>query len=69
MLQRKIEATIEAHLKSNSKKILLVDGARQVGKTYIIRYVGQSQSISLVFSNSEKSSSFSAPVYFTQDMP
>ena len=41
MLQRKIEATIEAHLKSNSKKILLVDGARQVGKTYIIRYVGQ----------------------------
>lgn len=32
---------IEAHLKSNSKKILLVDGARQVGKTYIIRHVGQ----------------------------
>jgi hypothetical protein len=28
-------------LKSDSKKILLVDGARQVGKTYLIRYVGQ----------------------------
>ena len=41
MLQRKIEATIEAHLKSNSKKILLIDGARQVGKTYIIRHLGQ----------------------------
>lgn len=41
MLYRKIEALIEAHLKSNSKKILLIDGARQVGKTYIIRYVGQ----------------------------
>ena len=41
MLFRKIEALIEAHLKSNSKKILLIDGARQVGKTYIIRYVGQ----------------------------
>ena len=41
MLYRKIEAVIEAHLKSNSKKILLVDGARQVGKTYIIRHVGQ----------------------------
>ena len=41
MLFRKIEATIEAHLKANSKKILLIDGARQVGKTYIIRHVGQ----------------------------
>ena len=41
MLYRKIEALIEEHLKSNSKKILLIDGARQVGKTYIIRHVGQ----------------------------
>ena len=40
MLYRKIETLIEAHLKSGSKKILLIDGARQVGKTYIIRYVG-----------------------------
>ena len=40
MLYRKIEALIEEHLKSRSKKILLIDGARQVGKTYIIRYVG-----------------------------
>ena len=41
MLFRKIETLIEDHLKSNSKKILLIDGARQVGKTYIIRHVGQ----------------------------
>lgn len=41
MLYRKIESIIEEHLKSNSKKILLIDGARQVGKTYIIRHVGQ----------------------------
>lgn len=41
MLYRKIEASIESHFKSNSKKILLIDGARQVGKTYIIRHVGQ----------------------------
>lgn len=41
MLFRKIESLIEAHLKSDTKKILLIDGARQVGKTYIIRYVGQ----------------------------
>lgn len=41
MLYRKIEATIEEHLTSNSNKILLVDGARQVGKTYIIRHTGE----------------------------
>ena len=41
MLFRKISALIEEHLKSDTKKILLIDGARQVGKTYIIRYVGQ----------------------------
>ena len=41
MLFRKIETVIEEHLKSDSKKILLIDGARQVGKTYIIRYVGK----------------------------
>ncbi len=40
MLYRKIESLIEAHLKSESKRILLIDGARQVGKTYIIRHVG-----------------------------
>lgn len=41
MLYRKIELLIEEHLKSDSQKILLIDGARQVGKTYIVRYVGQ----------------------------
>ena len=41
MLFRKIEALIESHLKSKSNRILLIDGARQVGKTYIIRHVGK----------------------------
>ncbi len=41
MLYRKIEGLIEEHLKSDSPKILLIDGARQVGKTYIIRHVGK----------------------------
>lgn len=41
MLYRKIERLIAEHLQSGSKKILLVDGARQVGKTYIIRHAGQ----------------------------
>ena len=41
MLYRKIENEINKHLTSNSPKILLVDGARQVGNTYIIRYTGK----------------------------
>lgn len=41
MLKRKIADLIEQHLKSDSGRILLIDGARQVGKTYIIRYVGK----------------------------
>ena len=38
MLQRKIEKPITKWIK-DSKKALLIDGARQVGKTYIIRKV------------------------------
>ncbi|MCD7847162.1 MAG: AAA family ATPase [Oscillospiraceae bacterium] len=41
MLTRKIEKVIREHLLGNSGKILLIDGARQVGKTYIIRHVGR----------------------------
>ena len=41
MLKRKIAELIEQHLKSGSERILLIDGARQVGKTYIIRHVGK----------------------------
>ncbi len=37
MLRRKIEARIVAHLRS-SDKILVVTGARQVGKSYIVRH-------------------------------
>jgi signal transduction histidine kinase/DNA-binding response OmpR family regulator len=41
MLFRKIEAYIANHLQSGSDKILVVDGARQIGKSYIIREVGK----------------------------
>lgn len=41
MLYRKIEGLIEKHFQSDSQRILLIDGARQVGKTYIIRHVGK----------------------------
>lgn len=41
MLQRKIENYIVNHFQSHSDKILIIDGARQIGKSYIIRHVGQ----------------------------
>lgn len=37
MLFRKIEKDIEEYFNSNSNKILIIDGARQIGKSYIIR--------------------------------
>ena len=41
MLKRKIEKIITEYLKSDSNKIMIIDGARQVGKSFIIRYVGK----------------------------
>ena len=41
MLVRKIQPYIESYLRSDSNKVLIIDGARQIGKTYIIRHVGQ----------------------------
>ncbi len=41
MLFRKIQSVIEAYMRNPGNKILLVDGARQVGKTYIIRDSGK----------------------------
>lgn len=40
MLYRKIASKIESFLKSGKKRMLVVSGARQVGKSYIIREVG-----------------------------
>ena len=41
MLYRKIAKRIEDYFTSNSNRMLLVNGARQIGKSYIIRMVGQ----------------------------
>lgn len=41
MLYRKISRLIESHLRSRDKRILIIDGAKQVGKTFIIRATGQ----------------------------
>ena len=40
MLYRKIQQRIVEYLNSDSNKIMIIDGARQIGKSYIIRYVG-----------------------------
>ena len=41
MLYRKIGNRIEEYLSSGSDRMLLIDGARQIGKSYIIRYIGE----------------------------
>lgn len=41
MLYRKFTHRIEEFLKDEPKKILLINGARQIGKSYLIRYVGK----------------------------
>ena len=40
MLKRKITRKIEDYFRSGTGKMLVVDGARQIGKSFIIRYVG-----------------------------
>ncbi|MCR4773763.1 MAG: ATP-binding protein [Prevotella sp.] len=41
MLERKFTKFLEHFLMEETDKILLVNGARQIGKSYLIRYVGQ----------------------------
>ncbi len=41
MLFRKIEAYIEDYLKSKNDRILIIEGARQVGKSFVVREVGK----------------------------
>lgn len=41
MLYRKFEKRIEEFFRKEPNKILLVNGARQIGKSYLIRYVGK----------------------------
>lgn len=41
MLYRKITKSIEKYLSSDADRMLLIEGARQIGKSYIIRHVGE----------------------------
>ena len=40
MLERKFTPFLENFLTNEPNKILLVNGARQIGKSYLVRYVG-----------------------------
>ena len=42
MLKRKIQEAIHGYLTADSNKVLVIDGARQIGKSYIIRHEGKS---------------------------
>ncbi len=41
MLRRKIQQTLKEYFSSDRNKILIIDGARQVGKSYIVRHEGR----------------------------
>ena len=41
MLFRKISTRVETYLGSKSNRMLVIDGAQQIGKSYIIRWVGK----------------------------
>lgn len=43
MLERKFTRYLDQFLREENNKILLVNGARQIGKSYLIRYVGRRQ--------------------------
>lgn len=41
IFKRKIESELNIYLKNPDKRIVIVDGARQIGKTYTIRHLGK----------------------------
>lgn len=41
MLYRKIENDIEGYLRPEDDRIMILEGARQIGKSFIIREVGE----------------------------
>lgn len=54
MLYRKITKRIEEYLSSDSDRMLLIDGARQIGKSYIIRHVGKTMFSNYIEINMEE---------------
>lgn len=54
MLFRKIESKIRDYFASNIKEVMLIEGARQIGKSYIVRHVGKSMFENYIEINFEK---------------
>ena len=54
MLYRKITKRIEEYFSSGSDRMLLIDGARQIGKSYIIRWTGQKKFSNYIEINMEE---------------
>jgi len=54
MLKRKISNKIETFLKSGARKMLIIDGARQIGKSFIIRHIGKEMFANYIEINMER---------------
>ena len=71
MLRRKFTDYLEQFLKRGHSKILLVNGARQVGKSFLIRYVGKKMYKSFVEINlkeDKENDKVFADVHSTNDL-
>ena len=55
MLYRKIDAVLDEFSRLNAKEALLIDGARQVGKTFSIRAFGKRHFMHIIASGSDPS--------------
>lgn len=54
MLFRKITRRIEDYFSTPSKRMMMIDGARQIGKSYIIRWVGEKMFANYIEINMEE---------------
>jgi len=71
MLERKFTLFLEHFLMEVPDKILLVNGARQIGKSYLIRYVGQklfSHFVEINLKEDKEGDQVFADVHTTQDL-
>lgn len=70
MLYRKIGNYIKEHLNSQSDKILILEGARQVGKSFIIREIGKKifkNFVEINFSQDEEGAQNFKNIHTTED--
>ena len=71
MLERKFTQFLEHFLMEETNKILLVNGARQIGKSYLIRYVGQKlfpHFVEINLKEDKEGDQVFADVHTTQDL-